>query len=63
MATQQGDSQGASSTTSSTTIVQTTQTEYPTLILRGAPTEGRRIRWAENVVDNEALGRLSSKGR
>ncbi len=45
--------------------------ETATLRLRGAhdPAEGRRrqrrgpaIRWAEDVVDNEGLGRKSSKG-
>ncbi|KAI9714293.1 MAG: hypothetical protein M1820_000254 [Bogoriella megaspora] len=32
-----------------------------TLRLRGAPTEERRIQWAEDVVDNEGMGKKSSK--
>lgn len=44
-----------------------TQTEAPTqaravLRLRGAHVPGRSVQWAENVVDNEGLGRKSSKG-
>lgn len=50
-----------------------TQTENPTpetreqapqiLRLRGAHTSnGRSVQWAEDVVDNEGLGRKSSKG-
>ncbi|KAI9734834.1 MAG: Type 1 phosphatases regulator ypi1 [Cirrosporium novae-zelandiae] len=38
----------------------------PTLRLRGISLpqgQGRRIRWAEDVVDNEGLGRKSSKDR
>lgn len=35
----------------------------PVLTLRGAPLEDRPcVRWAEDVVDNEGLGRKSSKG-
>jgi hypothetical protein len=35
-----------------------------TLVLRGEPSDGsRRIRWAEDVVDNEGMGKKSSKGR
>ena len=33
-----------------------------TLRLRGAPVHERRVVWAEDVVDNEGLGRKSSKG-
>lgn len=32
-----------------------------TLRLRGVPAERRRIRWAADVIDNEGLGRKSSK--
>jgi protein phosphatase 1 regulatory subunit 11 len=50
-----------------------TQTQAPTLVqvrqpvlrLRGAETGVRskkRIQWAEDVIDNEGLGRKSSKG-
>jgi len=49
-----------------------TATQAPVLRLRGATREeeaeasgsgaGRRIQWAEDVVDNEGLGRKSSKG-
>lgn len=34
-----------------------------TLRLRGEPRQSRRaIRWAEDVVDNEGMGKKSSKG-
>ncbi len=33
-----------------------------TLRLRGEPVEDRRIRWAEDVVDNEGMGKKTSKG-
>lgn len=32
-----------------------------TLRLRGGPTSSRRVQWTEDVVDNEHLGRKSSK--
>lgn len=32
------------------------------LRLRAEPTERRRIQWAEDVVDNEGMGKKSSKG-
>lgn len=39
------------------------QTQQPVLRLRGAPDRNeRRIQWAEDVVDNEGLGRKKSKG-
>ena len=56
----------------STTITQTATSSNPrlnlstqtgTLRLRGEPIQRRRIRWAEDVVDNEHLGRKSSKGK
>ena len=61
---------------SSSTIPSQTQTEtvappnpepaIPTVTLRlratAAPNDDRRIRWAEDVVDNEGLGRKKSKG-
>lgn len=33
------------------------------LRLRAEPTERRHIQWAEDVVDNEGMGKKSSKGR
>jgi protein phosphatase 1 regulatory subunit 11 len=33
-----------------------------TLILRGGTVEDTRVRWADDVVDNEGMGRKSSKG-
>lgn len=33
-----------------------------TLRLRAEPVERRRIQWAEDVVDNEGMGKKSSKG-
>lgn len=33
-----------------------------TLRLRGEPMEDRRIRWAEDVIDNEGMGKKTSKG-
>lgn len=45
-----------------------TQTEAPTqspiLRLRGAQrNRGPRVQWAESVVDNEGMGKKSSKGK
>lgn len=34
----------------------------PTLRLRAETTDGRRIHWAEDVVDNEGMGKKKSKG-
>lgn len=33
------------------------------LRLRAEPTERRRIQWAEDVIDNEGMGKKSSKGK
>lgn len=33
-----------------------------TLRLHGGPIEDRRVRWGEEVIDNEGLGRKKSKG-
>ena len=61
-----------SSNAPSQTLTQTSTPPSPrtgvpagTLRLRatGAPNEDRRIRWAEDVVDNEGLGRKKSKGK
>lgn len=68
--TQQAPQQMRISTTQTVTVAPTrTTTQQPTLRLRGevgGPEErteqGRRIQWAEDVVDNEGLGRKSSKG-
>ena len=58
-------------TSSTTTATQTQTTSIPdpslsppivTLRLRAEPAHSRRIRWAEDVVDNEGLGRKKSKG-
>jgi protein phosphatase 1 regulatory subunit 11 len=32
------------------------------LRLRAEPSERRRIQWAEDVIDNEGMGKKSSKG-
>ncbi|KAI4173512.1 MAG: hypothetical protein LQ343_002850 [Gyalolechia ehrenbergii] len=34
----------------------------PTLRLRADSTNGRRLRWAEDVIDNEGMGKKKSKG-
>jgi protein phosphatase 1 regulatory subunit 11 len=45
-----------------------TETQNPTLVLRSIqaepadPSEQRHIQWAEDVVDNENMGKKSSKG-
>ena len=58
----------AMATTASQTQTQTpplVQVRQPVLRLRGAETGVRskkRIQWAEDVIDNEGLGRKSSKG-
>jgi hypothetical protein len=59
----------AMASTASETQTQTpphVQVRQPVLRLRGAETGKRtkkRIQWAEDVVDNEGLGRKSSKGK
>lgn len=57
--------QVAAQTTTHTTAEPDRRTETPrTLRLRGAGHgDGRSVQWAEDVVDNEGLGRKSSKGR
>lgn len=54
----------ASQTTTQTNAQPGLRTETPrTLRLRGANQgERRSVQWAEDVVDNEGLGRKSSKG-
>jgi protein phosphatase 1 regulatory subunit 11 len=56
--------QRSQQTQSSFTSTQTaSQTSLPTLVLRGVSTEQQRhIQWAEDVVDNEGMGKKSSKG-
>lgn len=40
------------------------QTQSPILRLRGAQrNRGPRVQWAESVVDNEGMGKKSSKGK
>lgn len=62
-------SQQAAPTASQTTTQRAAEperrTETPrTLRLRGAShANGRSVQWVEDVVDNEGLGRKSSKGR
>lgn len=54
---------GPSTTTQPSQTATSTRIEVAsTLRLRGVSAEGRRIRWAEDVVDNEGMGRKSSKG-
>lgn len=56
------------STTTTTATATATQTLTSTPVLRlratASPSQNsRRIQWAEDVVDNEGLGRKRSKGR
>ena len=53
----------ASGTHGSLTLT-ASQTGPTTLRLRAEaePSEGRRIQWAEDVIDNEGMGKKSSKG-
>ena len=66
--TQRGATVTTASTTQTTTIrPHSTRLQQPVLRLRGAmrsPGErsDRRIQWADDVIDNEGLGRKSSKG-
>jgi len=58
---------GSSVTTTETksNVNSTTNSTGPILRLRAEQDEGReerRIQWADDVVDNEGLGRKSSKG-
>jgi protein phosphatase 1 regulatory subunit 11 len=34
-----------------------------TLRLRGGPIEDRRVRWDQDVIDNEGMGKKKSKGK
>ena len=54
--------QQSQTSTGSTTITSQSQSSQPVLRLRGVRSPQRSIRWAEDVVDNEGLGRKSSKG-
>ncbi|KAF2642421.1 hypothetical protein P280DRAFT_547903 [Massarina eburnea CBS 473.64] len=61
-------SQTAAPLTGSTTTTSTTpqpvlrlQANSGTLRLRAEPTEERHIQWAEDVIDNEGMGKKSSK--
>jgi len=57
----------APSGSTTTTTQQQPATQIPftithgTLVLRAEPAEERHIQWAEDVVDNEGMGRKSSK--
>ncbi|KAI9877906.1 MAG: hypothetical protein M1830_002461 [Pleopsidium flavum] len=60
--------QEATPSTGSTTQLEQ-EDERPTIVvpagtlrLRGEPAEHRRIRWAEDVIDNEGMGKKTSKG-
>lgn len=63
---QQNPSSRDHSTTATTTTATQTLTSTPVLRLRATappPQNRRRIQWAEDVVDNEGLGRKRSKGK
>ena len=56
--------QAAPSTSGSQTITETPagpSTPSATLRLRAEPEDSQRVRWAEDVVDNESMGKKSSK--
>lgn len=55
---------GSASQTSTEPLVVPPTIRAPdgTLQLRGGPVTNRRVQWDEDVVDNEGLGRKSSKG-
>jgi hypothetical protein len=56
----------SSSTTSVTTTPETLPIHIPPsirLVLRAEPSEERHIQWAEDVIDNEGMGKKSSKGK
>jgi hypothetical protein len=66
---QRQQQQSAAPATTTQTTTQTSPAQQPTtqaprtLRLRGRHTStGRSVQWAEDVVDNEGLGRKSSKG-
>lgn len=65
-------STGTSSSTTTTTLTQENQSESTgqapvgSLLLSGSrlsPSQQRRVMWEESVVDNEHLGRKSSKSK
>jgi protein phosphatase 1 regulatory subunit 11 len=65
MAIQAAPSQSMAPAGSSTQTQQALQTRViatRTLVLRGEPVEERHIAWAEDVIDNENMGKKSSKG-
>jgi protein phosphatase 1 regulatory subunit 11 len=61
----------AGSSTGSATATQTQTEQYSVpsslvssghLVLRAEPAEHRHIQWADDVIDNEGMGKKSSKG-
>ncbi|CAH0001492.1 unnamed protein product, partial [Clonostachys byssicola] len=61
---QQRAAPSTSAPSQTSTATPQTQTQNPTRILRlrgDATSTGRSVQWAEDVVDNEGLGRKSSK--
>lgn len=65
MSQRQGESATPATSQTTTEPSQPETQEQPTRILRlrGHHTStGRSVQWAEDVVDNEGLGRKSSKG-
>jgi len=61
--TQSSQSVPPSQSTTTTTPTGSQTQQFPTLILRAASSsaENRHIAWAEDVIDNEGLGKKSSK--
>lgn len=57
-------SPSASATVTTTPLVILPESRAPdgTLRLRGGPIEDRRVKWDDGVIDNEGMGKKSSKG-
>jgi hypothetical protein len=63
MGAQTAPATSGSQTQTSTQPVLRLSAPSGTLRLRAEPVERRHIQWAEDVVDNEGMGKKSSKGR
>jgi protein phosphatase 1 regulatory subunit 11 len=49
-------------TQTQTTPATSSTSSSATLVLRAEPAQQRHIQWADDVVDNEGMGKKSSKG-
>ena len=46
-----------------TNTISAASSQAGTLRLRAAPSNQQRVQWADDVIDNEGMGKKSSKGK